>query len=387
MWSASSSTVISTASSEACPLRRWSSSRPGQATSTSTPAARPRTCGAAPTPPKTTSVRRPSAAASGAIAASIWLASSRVGARISARGRRALRRLAGGGETRQQRQCERVRLAGAGAAAAEHVPAGQRVRQGGGLDRERGGDAEAGERRGEGGRHAELGEGRHVAGTPKGGRGCPSDQAYRAGRQATLLHPYGTRSALNADHRSPQCRVHPPPRAAREETPQMSGAPTVDRRREDVVQEHMPLVGHLVREMLARVPAHVNRDDLMSAGYAALVHAARGFDAARGVPFARFAAARVRGALLDELRGLDWASRSVRQRARRTDSAPPAADRRAGPHAHRAGGGRAARLLGRGHRDGRRRRAPRRGVQPAGLRHGRRPTTWSPSRAPGRRRC
>src|SRR3954453_16538953 len=102
----------------------------------------------------------------------------------------------------------------------------------------------------------------------------------------------------------------------------MSGEPPVDRRRrEDIVQEHMPLVGHLVREMLARVPQHVNRDDLMSAGYAALVHAARGFDADRGVPFARFAAARVRGALLDELRGLDWASRSVRQRARRTDSA------------------------------------------------------------------
>jgi RNA polymerase sigma factor for flagellar operon FliA len=101
----------------------------------------------------------------------------------------------------------------------------------------------------------------------------------------------------------------------------MSGALPVDRRREDIVQEHMPLVGHLVREMLARVPQHVNRDDLMSAGYAALVHAARGFDADRGVPFARFAAARVRGALLDELRGLDWASRSVRQRARRTDTA------------------------------------------------------------------
>ncbi|MCU7725071.1 sigma-70 family RNA polymerase sigma factor [Actinoplanes sp. KI2] len=102
----------------------------------------------------------------------------------------------------------------------------------------------------------------------------------------------------------------------------MSGAPSVERRGgTDIVQDHMPLVGHLVREMLARVPQHVNRDDLMSAGYAALVHAARGFDASRGVPFARFAAARVRGALLDELRGLDWASRSVRQRARRTDSA------------------------------------------------------------------
>lgn len=102
----------------------------------------------------------------------------------------------------------------------------------------------------------------------------------------------------------------------------MSGVVVVfDRRREDVVRAHMPLVGHLVREMLARVPAHVNRDDLLSAGYAALVAAARGFDEARGVPFARFAAARVRGALLDELRGLDWASRSVRQRARRTDLA------------------------------------------------------------------
>jgi RNA polymerase sigma factor FliA len=94
-----------------------------------------------------------------------------------------------------------------------------------------------------------------------------------------------------------------------------------DRRRDDTVRAHMPLVGHLVREMLARVPAHVSRDDLLSAGYAALVAAARGFDEDRGVPFARFAAARVRGALLDELRGLDWASRSVRQRARRTDSA------------------------------------------------------------------
>jgi RNA polymerase sigma factor for flagellar operon FliA len=101
----------------------------------------------------------------------------------------------------------------------------------------------------------------------------------------------------------------------------MSGALHVDRRREDTVRKHMPLVGHLVREMLVRVPAHVNRDDLMSAGYAALVAAARSFDDERGVPFPRFAAARIRGALLDELRGLDWASRSVRQKARRTDSA------------------------------------------------------------------
>ena len=101
----------------------------------------------------------------------------------------------------------------------------------------------------------------------------------------------------------------------------MSGARVTDRRRADTVRAHMPLVGHLVREMLVRVPAHVNRDDLLSAGYAALVGAARGFDEERGVPFARFAANRVRGALLDELRGLDWASRSVRRRARHNDTA------------------------------------------------------------------
>ncbi len=90
---------------------------------------------------------------------------------------------------------------------------------------------------------------------------------------------------------------------------------------EHLIREHIPLVGHLVRDMLSRVPSHVNRDDLTSAGLAALVTAARGFDPSRGIPFARFAATRVRGALLDELRHLDWASRSVRSRARKTDTA------------------------------------------------------------------
>jgi RNA polymerase sigma factor for flagellar operon FliA len=90
---------------------------------------------------------------------------------------------------------------------------------------------------------------------------------------------------------------------------------------ENLIRENMPLVGHLVREMLFKVPAHVHRDDLASAGYAALVTAAQAFDSGRGIPFGRFAAVRVRGALLDELRGMDWASRSVRARARRADVA------------------------------------------------------------------
>ena len=96
---------------------------------------------------------------------------------------------------------------------------------------------------------------------------------------------------------------------------------TVSRELETMIRENMPLVGHIVREMLFKVPAHVHRDDLASAGYAALVTAAKAFDATRGIPFGRFAAVRVRGALLDELRSMDWASRSVRARARRADVA------------------------------------------------------------------
>ena len=85
---------------------------------------------------------------------------------------------------------------------------------------------------------------------------------------------------------------------------------------DELIESHIALVGHVVRETMVRIPAHVNRDDLTSAGMTALVLAARGFDAERGVPFARYAATRIRGAILDELRSIDWASRSVRRRAR-----------------------------------------------------------------------
>ena len=93
-------------------------------------------------------------------------------------------------------------------------------------------------------------------------------------------------------------------------------APNGDPRAEDLITSNMPLVGHIVRETMGRVPSHVNRDDLTSAGLTALVQAAQAFDPERGVPFERYAATRIRGAILDELRSVDWASRSVRRRAR-----------------------------------------------------------------------
>jgi RNA polymerase sigma factor for flagellar operon FliA len=76
----------------------------------------------------------------------------------------------------------------------------------------------------------------------------------------------------------------------------------------------------MVRELSARIPQHVAVEDLRSAGMLALVQAARGFDPTLGVPFARYASCRIRGGLLDELRRMDWASRSVRRREREVES-------------------------------------------------------------------
>jgi RNA polymerase sigma factor for flagellar operon FliA len=85
---------------------------------------------------------------------------------------------------------------------------------------------------------------------------------------------------------------------------------------EQLVHEHLPLVQYVVSEVAHRVPNHVSRSDLVSAGMLGLAQAARSFDPERGIAFDRFASTRIRGALLDELRGRDWASRSVRSRAR-----------------------------------------------------------------------
>jgi RNA polymerase sigma factor for flagellar operon FliA len=75
-------------------------------------------------------------------------------------------------------------------------------------------------------------------------------------------------------------------------------------------------VHHAVATVAARLPRHVAWDDLESAGMLGLTEATRTFDPTRGVPFEVYATRRIRGALLDELRTMDWATRSVRAKAR-----------------------------------------------------------------------
>src|SRR3982750_2743724 len=90
---------------------------------------------------------------------------------------------------------------------------------------------------------------------------------------------------------------------------------------DELVRKNLPPVHYAGAEIAAKIPRHVSRDDLISAGMAGLAQAARNFDAERGINFDRYASTRIRGALLDELRDRDWASRSVRSKARRMAAA------------------------------------------------------------------
>jgi RNA polymerase sigma factor for flagellar operon FliA len=90
---------------------------------------------------------------------------------------------------------------------------------------------------------------------------------------------------------------------------------------DELVRQHLPLVHHVVADMIARVPRHIPRDELTSAALFGLVQAARAYDPSRGVAFDRYARRRMQGALLDDLRSRDWASRGVRATARKVRSA------------------------------------------------------------------
>ena len=89
--------------------------------------------------------------------------------------------------------------------------------------------------------------------------------------------------------------------------------------RNELIDKNLPLVGYQVAELLRRVPSFVQREDLASAGSLALVQAANSYDPKTGVPFHRYAVYRIRGAMLDELRSMDWATRGARQRTKQLE--------------------------------------------------------------------
>jgi RNA polymerase sigma factor FliA len=100
--------------------------------------------------------------------------------------------------------------------------------------------------------------------------------------------------------------------------------------RDRLILSHAPLVKYLASRKLRELPAHCDLDDLVSCGLVALIGAVERFDPTRGATFAQYASTRIAGAIVDELRRNDWATRSVRSTERAINQAHDSSYRRTG---------------------------------------------------------
>ncbi len=97
-----------------------------------------------------------------------------------------------------------------------------------------------------------------------------------------------------------------------------------------LLKQYSPLVRRLAHQMIAKLPANVELDDLVQVGMIGLSDALARFDASQGVQFETFATQRIRGAMLDELRGSDWMSRGDRRQQRAIETAVHRLEQRLG---------------------------------------------------------
>ncbi len=98
--------------------------------------------------------------------------------------------------------------------------------------------------------------------------------------------------------------------------------------RERLILEHLPQVRLIARRIHERLPDCVSLDDLISAGILGLIAAIDNFDARHNVKLKTYAEYKIRGAILDSLRGLDWAPRQHRKKAKQIEAAIAAAEQR-----------------------------------------------------------
>jgi RNA polymerase sigma factor for flagellar operon FliA len=127
----------------------------------------------------------------------------------------------------------------------------------------------------------------------------------------------GTEMANAALNRGTQRRGipaggYPPPAVA---------GPALTGEQERILLEHLPIVRFLARRIHERLPQHVDIEDLVSAGVVGLMDAFSKFDPAKKVQFRSYAQFRIRGAILDSLRTLDWSPRELRRKGRAVEEA------------------------------------------------------------------
>src|SRR5207249_2163739 len=86
--------------------------------------------------------------------------------------------------------------------------------------------------------------------------------------------------------------------------------------RDALIQETLPLIKHIAHRVAIRLPSNVEIRDLINAGVLGLMDAIEKFEPERNVKFKTYAEVRIRGAILDSLRDLDWAPRSLRKKSK-----------------------------------------------------------------------
>jgi RNA polymerase sigma factor FliA len=91
--------------------------------------------------------------------------------------------------------------------------------------------------------------------------------------------------------------------------------------RNRIIVDHLPQIRYIAQRMAMRLPPEVQLEDLISSGVIGLLDAYEKFDPGKGVSFKTYASVRIRGAILDNLRGLDWAPRDLRSRGREVERA------------------------------------------------------------------
>ncbi len=101
-----------------------------------------------------------------------------------------------------------------------------------------------------------------------------------------------------------------------------SGASPADlTRRNELILEYLPLVKFIAHRIAGRLPSHIEVNDLIESGVIGLIDALEKFDRSQETQFKTYAEFRIRGAILDDLRALDWVPRSIRQKATRLEKA------------------------------------------------------------------
>jgi RNA polymerase sigma factor for flagellar operon FliA len=87
------------------------------------------------------------------------------------------------------------------------------------------------------------------------------------------------------------------------------------------VLEHSDLVKYIALRLISRLPDHISVEDLISAGVLGLIDAIEKYDSTQGIPFEYYAKIRIKGAMLDEIRSMDWVPRSLRQKSTNMEKA------------------------------------------------------------------